>query len=154
VGEVLYQTARDWVEKRLLTAPSSAAKSDMVSDVCGVMVNTLNLPSRVAVDREQVTVTTYFCPFVEDARRAGEDTAAMCRWVCGERRSFFKGFSEGFPYSMAYRAPLMMGRGDEVCVKEFHLRAAPPSRKQGPRDRSSAADDLGQRSSILKLGPP
>jgi hypothetical protein len=154
-GETLHQTGRKWLERRLLSVPGSMSKAELVGDTYATAATTLNLPSQVRVAAERVRVTTYFCPFLDDARRRGGDPAAVCQWVCGERRSLFKGMSEGFPFSLVYRAPQMMGQGAEACVKELEVRAAPPHprrrRRPWARRRAGAGDGGEAPASILKV---
>jgi hypothetical protein len=156
VKEVLHLTARRWLEKQLLTVPASMPPTALVSDMCAVAVGILNLPTRIRLAQEKVTLTTYFCPFLEEAGGAGEEAAQVCQRVCGEHRSFFSGLSQGFPYHVTYRAPLMMGQGAEVCVKELHVRTARPLRKRRRSSRLRRRDSTPVEQpppSILGLGP-
>ncbi len=131
---VIYQSARMWLERRLASLRSSAFKPDLVADAFTVVVKSLDMPSRIVLEKETITVTTFACPFAEDARRAGDDTAGGCQRVCGGRRSFFRGVSDAFPFYVSYRAPSMMGVGDPVCVKEVAVRADQPLKRR-PRWR-------------------
>lgn len=142
----LHETGRKWVEKRFLWFNKAGTDLRATRDTFGIATETLGLPSTVDVHGTRVTITTFLCPFLDDAKRAGEDQAATCERVCGEQRSFFKGMSEGFPYVVDYTAPLRMGRGSKVCLKQMHVGNRIARRMQ--RSGASQAPVLVERSAL------
>jgi len=142
----LHETGRKWVEKRFLWFNKAGTDLRAARDTFGIATETLGLPSTVDVHGTRVTITTFLCPFLDDAKRAGEDQAATCERVCGEQRSFFKGMSEGFPYVVDYTAPLRMGRGSKVCLKQMHVGNRIARRMQ--RSGASQAPVLVERSAL------
>jgi hypothetical protein len=137
VARSLHQAGRSWVEGQLPRSTSPLCHPGEVADTLMIVLKTLDLPSRVQTNDSKITVTTFRCPFLEEARRSGEPAAVICERTCGEIKSLFKGFSEGFPSFMQYRAPKMMGTGADVCIKEFNLAGVGqhPPRTPHPRVR-------------------
>lgn len=121
VARSLHQAGRAWVEGQLPLSTSPLCHPGEVADTLMVALKTLDLPSRVQTGHSNVRVTTFRCPFLEEARRTGEPGAVVCERTCGEIKSLFKGFSEGFPSFIQYHAPKMMGTGTDVCTKEFNM---------------------------------
>jgi hypothetical protein len=121
VARSLHQAGRALVESQLPLSTAPSCHPGEVADTLTVVLKTLDLPSRVQMSQTNIKVTTFRCPFLEEARRTGEPGAIVCERTCGELKSLFKGFSEGFPSFVRYRAPKMMGTGAEVCVKEFSM---------------------------------
>lgn len=121
VARSLHQAGRAWLGAQLPLSASPVSHPAEVADALMVVLKTLDLPSRVQTSQANVRVTTFRCPFLEEARRTGEPGAVVCERTCGEVKSLFKGLSEGFPSFVRYRAPSMMGTGADVCVKEFNL---------------------------------
>ncbi len=135
VARSLHQAGRSWAEAQHPMSNSPLCRPGEVADTLMVVLKTLELPSRVQTDHSKVRVTTFRCPFLEEARRTGEPGAIVCERTCGEIKSLFKGVSEGFPSFVQYRAPRMMGSGADVCVKEFNMAGVgdyPPS-PPGPK---------------------
>jgi hypothetical protein len=142
----LHETGRRWVEKRFLWFNKAGTDLRATRDTFAIAAETLGLPSTVDVHGTRVTITTFLCPFLDDAKRAGEDLAATCERVCGEQRSFFKGMSEGFPYVVDYTAPLRMGRGTKVCLKQMHVGNRIP--RKAPRSATGRQPVLVERSAL------
>lgn len=136
--KALEETGRQLVTSRFNWSSPPAPDMELVRDTYTVLVKTLNLPSHINIAQEKVTITTFHCPFLEDARTMNEKAANVCERVCGQRRSLFKGTVEGFPFFMSYQAPLMMGHGDNICVKEIQLLKAPAAIRRPGRRRSAA----------------
>lgn len=131
----LYQAGKQLIINRFDWSSPPQRDIHLVEDTYSVLFKTLNLPSVVTGDQEKVTITTFFCPFLEDARAAHEDGPAVCQRVCGRRRSLFKGTTEGFPFYVSYKAPLMMGQSAGKCVKELQIPKASPKAKRLGRGR-------------------
>jgi hypothetical protein len=121
VARSLHRVGHAWVEQLLPMSASRSFHSRHVADVLSVALKTMAMPSRVQINRDNVRVTTFQCPLLDQARRTGEPEALVCECTCGEMKSLFKGFSEGFPAFVQYRAPRMMGQGAELCTKEFNI---------------------------------
>ena len=120
VARSLHQAGKEWVQEQLPVSVSSACQPGDVADTLTVMLKTLDLPSRVQTSHGKIEVTTFRCPFLDEAKRSGEPGIVVCERTCGEIKSLFKGFSEGFPTYVPYQAPKMMGAGADVCVKGFN----------------------------------
>jgi len=122
VAHGLHQLGQMWMERQLPLSTSPLFHSSQMADTLMIVLKTLDLPSQVHVDHDDnVMVTTFRCPFLEEARRTGESEPIVCERTCGEIKSLFKGFSEGFPLFIQYKAPKMMGIGEKVCTKEFNI---------------------------------
>ena len=121
VARSLHQAGRAWAEAQLPLSTSPLCRPGEVADTLMVALKTLDMPSQVRTNHSNVRITTFRCPFLEEARRTGAPGAIVCERTCGEIKSLFKGLSEGFPSFVQYRAPKMMGIGADVCVKEFNL---------------------------------
>lgn len=151
--EALHQAGEKWVARSLLSPEPQAPGTDVLADTCLVVLKTLGLPSQVAVSADQVVVTTFFCPFLDDAKRAGEDRPSVCERICGEHRSLFKGISEGLPFYVRYQAPLMMGLGAKACVKELHIRGEPALEEAQVSSPEVARADAGTQNGRGPVGP-
>lgn len=132
----LHQAGRQLIINRFNWSSPPQPDVDLVRDIYTVLVKTLNLPSNVTIAQDKVTITTFVCPFLEDANVVKENGASVCVRVCGQDRSLFKGTTEGFPFYVSYHAPMMMGHGDKMCVKELHVLKA--SAKAMPSDQGSS----------------
>ena len=132
----LHQAGRQLVISRFNWSAPPAPDGELVRDTYAVLVKTLNLPSTVATSQGKVTITTFLCPFLEDAKIMKENGASVCARVCGQDRSLFKGTAEGFPFFVSYQAPMMMGLGDSMCVKEIQLLKASPKAERLGRTTS------------------
>jgi len=119
VSESLYEAGKALAQKRSLQPSPAISAVQLISDTYGIALKTLNLPSVTTVEQGKVRVATFFCPFLEDARKSMEDPWDVCQRICGEHRSLFKGLSDGFPFRVHYSAPMMMGRGSKFCIKEL-----------------------------------
>ena len=138
VARSLHQAGRAWAEAQHPVSNSPLCRPGEVADTLMVVLKTLELPSRVRTDHSKVRVTTFRCPFLEEAKRTGEPGAIVCERTCGEIKSLFKGVSEGFPSFVQYRAPEMMGTGGAVCIKEFNMAGVGDYPQGPPRPRIPA----------------
>ena len=138
VARSLHQAGRAWAEGQHPVSNSPLCRPGDMADTLMVVLKTLELPSRVQTDHSKVRVTTFRCPFLEEARRTGEPGAIVCERTCGEKKSLFKGVSEGFPLFVQYRATRMMGAGDDVCSKEFNMAGVGDYAPRPPRPKIPA----------------
>ncbi len=125
----LHQAGRQLVINRFNWSSPPEPDGELVRDTYSILVKTLNLPSNVTIAQGKVTIVTSLCPFLDDAKVMKENGANVCIRVCGQDRSLFKGTTEGFPFFVSYRAPMMMGHGDAMCVKELQVLMASPEAK-------------------------
>ena len=132
----LHQAGRQLIINRFNWSSPPQPDAELVRDIYSVMVKTLNLPSNVTIAQEKVTITTQSCPFLEDAKLMKGNAASVCVRVCGQDRSLFKGTTEGFPFFVSYHAPMMMGHGDAMCVKEIQVPKASPEAERLSQGRS------------------
>ncbi|MFH1141675.1 MAG: hypothetical protein V1724_08485 [Chloroflexota bacterium] len=132
----LHQAGRQLVINRFNWSSPPQADTELVRDTYTVLAKTLNLPSNVTIAQEKVTITTFVCPFLEDAKVMKGNGASVCVRVCGQDRSLFKGTTEGFPFFVSYHAPMMMGHGDRMCVKEIQVPQASPEAERLGQGRS------------------
>ncbi|MBM3944416.1 MAG: hypothetical protein FJ317_02870 [SAR202 cluster bacterium] len=143
----LHETGRKWVEKRFLWFNSGRYDTSAAKDTVSVALKTLNLPSIVETSGDGMTVTTVLCPFLDDAKRANESLSVVCERVCGDRMSFFKGISEGFPFAVSYSAPHRMGTGSETCQKELTVRSIRERKRN-----LSPANRIASRPPVIEMG--
>ena len=126
----LHQAGRQLIINRFNWSSPPQPDTELVRDTYTVLAKSLNLPSNVTIAQGKVTVTTFVCPFLEDAKLMKGNATSVCVRVCGQDHSLFKGTTEGFPFFVSYHAPMMMGHGDKMCVKEIQVPKASPEAEQ------------------------